>query len=75
VKAGGQFSGGWKGGGSHYGGHWHGGKRWGGAGWGFYGYPSFGYAYSEPDYYSECYRNLRVRTRHGLRWRRVWVCD
>ena len=46
---------------------WYGG--WRGPGW---GYP---YAYvGGPYYYRGCYRNTRVWTPYGWRWRRVRVC-
>ena len=48
-------------------GGWHGG--WRGPGWGYYPY-----AYAPAPYYSGCYRNVRVSTPYGWRWRRVWVC-
>ena len=55
----------------HRRGGWYGG--WGDGDWGsgFYDYPD---SYYGPDYYG-CYRTIRVATRHGPRWRRVWVCD
>ena len=65
--------GGWHGGGGHWhggGGRWHGGYR----GWygpGFYGlYTAPYYAYNNYG----CWRTVRVGTRYGWRWRRVWVC-
>ena len=48
-------------------GGWHGG--WRGPGWGFYPY-----ALAPAPYYGGCYRNVRVSTPYGWRWRRVWVC-
>ncbi len=68
-------------GGWHGGGHWHGGGGWhrgwhggwhggwrGHRGWGWYG-PAF---YAAPVY--TCWRTVRVATRWGWQWRRVWVC-
>ena len=49
-------------------GGWHGG--WRGPGWGYYGAP---YVYG-PGPYAGCYRDARVWTPYGWRWRRVWVC-
>lgn len=63
-------------GGSHGGFHGgsHGGFRGGfrGPSFGFYGYP---YRYYDPFLapYS-CYRTVRVASRRGIRWRRIWVC-
>jgi hypothetical protein len=48
--------------------HWHGHGHWYGHGFGFYG-PVYAAA-------SDCYVTKRlVETPHGLRWRRVTVCD
>ena len=38
---------------------------------GFYG----GYYDYYPNYYDDCYQVRRVRTAHGWRWRRIYVCD
>jgi hypothetical protein len=61
-------------GGGHggFGGGFHGGfhGRSFGPGFGFYPYYWDDYGY---DY--ECYQLRHVRTPHGLRWRRVWVCS
>jgi len=48
-------------------GGWYGG--WRGPGWGYYPY-----AFAPTPYYGGCYRNVRVGTPYGWRWRRVWVC-
>jgi hypothetical protein len=58
------------------GGHGHGGGHWRGGGWGwggprFYGFYGV-YPYAYP--YYGCWRNVRVWTPYGPRWRRVWVC-
>lgn len=72
---------GWRGGGGWHGGGWRGG--WRGYGWRGYGpafglglglgaYPYYsGYPYA---YGYGCYRPVRVATRYGWVWRRVWVC-
>jgi hypothetical protein len=60
------------GGGSHGGGGFHGGFH------GFHGGsfgPGFGVYPYDYGYDYECYQLRRVHTPHGLRWRRVWVCD
>ena len=49
--------------------YWHGG--WRGPPWGYYGVP---YGYGPGPYYAGCYRNARVWTPYGWRWRRAWVC-
>jgi hypothetical protein len=64
-------------GGGHGGGHggFHGGfhGRGFGPGFGFGVYPYYEeYPY---DYGEECYQLRRVRTPHGWRLRRVWVCN
>jgi len=64
-------------GGGGHGGGWHGGG-WHGGGWGW-GWGGWGapYWYGPPYYYEPygCWRRIKVATRHGWRWRRVWVCD
>jgi len=38
----------------------------------FWGLPyPYGYSYRG----HRCLRHVRLQTRHGWRWRRVWVCD
>ena len=38
----------------------------------FWGLPyPFGYSYAA----NRCIKHVRVQTKHGRRWKRVWVCD
>jgi hypothetical protein len=54
------------------GGHggWHGGGHWHGGGWRGWSGPRFYGLYTYPS----CWRTVRVWTRWGWQWRRVWVC-
>lgn len=64
--------------GGHFGGGFHGGGWHGGFGWGF-GYGPWGYPYDDgyPGFYGRgCYvLHERVRTRNGVRFRRVSICE
>jgi hypothetical protein len=76
----GGFHGGFRGGFSGYRGGFNSGFR--GFRGGFYRGPAIGFypyfyvpvPYIYSGYSRGCYRSVRVKTRHGLRWRRVWVC-
>ena len=71
----GSYKGGHAGGGGYYQGkhghRHHGHKFASGPFFGFYG----GYYDYYPNYYDDCYQVRRVRTAHGWRWRRIYVCD
>ncbi len=72
TYSGGQrYTGDWKHQGDHHHGHHH---RHHGHGFAFFGgFYDDGYY---PDYYyDDCYQWHRIHTRHGWRWRRVYVCN